>query len=335
MQSLMIYAAEELRILSQMTNIRLLIIHQGALGDVVLTFPAISALRQKSDCIDILCQDQIGKLAAKLGLIDKGYPLEAAYFATLFSDQVDAKIINLIRSYEKILVFSFSAELENAINHMSTCPCLRIPPRPPPRDSIHVAEFLFKNLIDGGLLTDADADEAMINRQPKQSRRGGRSTDASKIIIHPGSGSIRKHWPLTRFLDLAEVLEEKGWQPQFVCGPAEPDLEAEIKNHNRQVYRFNELTDLVDWLKTAGGYIGNDSGISHLAPFLGLPSVVIFGPADPKRWKPVGPRVQIVRPELDCHPCFEIEPDNCTQPVCLTDATVASVLTAFGQVYKS
>jgi ADP-heptose:LPS heptosyltransferase len=171
--------------------------------------------------------------------------------------------------------------------------------------------------------------------QQNKARRAERSVDGTRIIVHPGSGSVRKRWPLDRFLELAEVIERRGLRPQFVCGPAESDLDAEISNRNRQVHRFSELTDLVAWLKTAGGYIGNDSGISHLAAFLGLPSVVIFGPADPKRWKPPGPRVQIVRPALDCEPCFEVEANNCDQPACLTDATLESVLQAFDDVYMS
>ncbi|MDX1707069.1 MAG: glycosyltransferase family 9 protein, partial [Desulfobacterales bacterium] len=108
----------------------------------------------------------------------------------------------------------------------------------------------------------------------------------------------------------------------------------DIRNGNRQVYKFDELTDLADGLESAGGYIGNDSGVSQLAAFLGVASVVFFGPADPVRWKPVGPRVQIVRPELDCSPCFEIEAENCDQPACLSDATVESVLKAWDQVYQ-
>ena len=59
-----------------MTNSGLLIIHQGALGDLVLTFPAIIGLRKKFSRIDVLCQCQQGKLAAKLGLVEKWYPLE-------------------------------------------------------------------------------------------------------------------------------------------------------------------------------------------------------------------------------------------------------------------
>ncbi len=293
---------------------------------MVLTFPAIILVRQKFNRIDILCQSQTGKLAAHLGLVEKAYPLEAAYFATLFSDRMDATVRALLGTYAKILVLSFSADLENNINQNTIRTCLRIPPRPPVRDKIHVAEFLIQNLAAGGLAEGADSNDTVFNRQRKQ-------VDTLKIIIHPGAGSIRKRWPLTNFLDLADRLEKRGLQPQFVCGPAEPDLIEEIRSHGRQIHTFRELTDLVDWLESAGGYIGNDSGVSQLSGFLGLPSVVIFGPADPVRWKPMGPRVRIVHPELECQPCFEIEPDNCAQPACLADATLASVLTAFDRVY--
>ena len=314
-----------------MANSRLLIIHQGALGDVVLIFPVIIALRKKFSRIDILCLVQVGKLAARLELVDNGYPLEAAFFATLFSDQIDSKIRNFLSNCAKILVFSFSSDLENSINQITGSPCVRIPPRPPARDKIHVVQYLIQNLRDGGLIEAADSIDTLSKRQKNQARR---LIDSSKIIIHPGAGSIRKRWPLARFLKLANVLEKRGLQPQFVCGPAEPELIEEIRHQDRQIHSFSELTDLVDWLESAGGYIGNDSGVSHLAAFVGLPSVVIFGPADPERWKPLGPRVQIVRPELDCHPCFEIEPENCAQPECLANASPESVLSAFNQLYK-
>jgi ADP-heptose:LPS heptosyltransferase len=311
----------------------LLIIHQGALGDVVLAFAAIIALRRQFDRIDILCQGQIGKLAVNLGLADKDYPLEAAYFATLFSDAVDAKIKAIIGSYDRIVIFSFSAELESTINQMTDTPCLRIPTRPPARDRIYVAEFLLQQLIAGRLIEAAGANKLVSDWQQQHTLKAVQSIDTLKIIIHPGTGSVRKRWPPDRFLELAQVLEERGLQPQFVCGPAEFDLDAVIKNQNRKVHRFSELTDLVVWFESAGAYIGNDSGISQLAVFLGIPSVVIFGPADPKRWTPPGHRVQVVRPAVDCDPCFESEPHNCTQPVCLTETTLESVLRAFDGVY--
>jgi ADP-heptose:LPS heptosyltransferase len=316
-----------------MTESSLLIIHQGALGDVVLTFPAIIGLRKKFSRIDVLSQRQPGKLAAHLGLVEKWYPLEAACFATLFSDQIDGKIKDLICRYTTILVFSFSCDLKKSISQITDSQCFQIPPRPPAQDKIHVAEFLFKNLIDCGLLETADSNYEIFTLQRKQNQRTGRPIDASKIIIHPGSGSIRKRWPLAQFLKLADVLKKRGLRPQFICGPAESDLMDKLQNQNRNVRNLSELTELVDLLQSAGGYVGNDSGVSHLAAFLGLPTAVIFGPADPIRWKPVGPSVAIVHPELDCSPCFEIESENCSEPRCLTDASLESVLKALDHVY--
>ena len=299
---------------------------------MVLTFPVIIALRKKFNTIDILCQGQLGKLAAWLELVDKWYPLEAAYFATLFSDQIDGKIKNLIRNYKSILVFSFSSDLKDTIGQITGGQCVLIPPRPPVQDKIHVTEFLSKNLIEWGLLKATDSKSKCITRQGGQTQRTNRPIDTSKILIHPGSGSKRKRWPLTQFLKLEKVLKKRGLQPQFICGPAEQDLTEKLQGQNQKVQNLNELTDLVDLLESAGGYIGNDSGVSHLAAFVGLPSVVIFGPADPVRWKPLGPRVQMVYPELDCQPCFEIEPENCAQPECLANVSPESVLSAFDQL---
>jgi len=311
-----------------MINSGLLIIHQGALGDLVLTFPAIIGLRKKFSRIDLFCQNQQGKLASKLGLVEKWYPLESACFVTLFSDQIDGKIKDLICGYTTILVFSFSCDLKKSISQITDSQCFQIPPRPPAQDKIHVAEFLFKNLIE-----TADSNYEIFTLQREQNHRTGRLIDASKIIIHPGSGSIRKRWPLSQFFKLADVLEKRGLRPQFICGPAESDLVDKLQNQNRNVRNLSELTELVDLLQSAGGHVGNDSGVSHLAAFLGLPTAVIFGPADPVRWKPLGPRVQIVHPELNCHPCFEIESENCSEPRCLTDASLESVLKAFDHVY--
>jgi hypothetical protein len=142
-----------------MTYSSLLIIHQGALGDVVLTFPAIIGLRKKFSRVDVLCQSQLGKLAAVLGLAEKWYSLEAACFATLFSEQVDEKIKDILAGYSTILLFSFACDLKKSISQITDSQCFRIPPRPPALDKIHVAEFLFKNLIDCGLLETAGSND--------------------------------------------------------------------------------------------------------------------------------------------------------------------------------
>jgi heptosyltransferase-2 len=98
---------------------------------------------------------------------------------------------------------------------------------------------------------------------------------------------------------------------------------------------LDDLLDLLDLFNAAGGYIGNDSGASHLAAYSGLPTVVIFGPADPRRWAPVGRAVHIVQPELQCRPCFETEQSNCEDPWCLAATRPQKVLEAFYRVYSN
>ena len=124
-----------------MATNNLLIIHQGALGDFILTFPAITKLKKYHTRIDVLCQSQLGKLAKALGLAESWYPSEAAYVASLFTDQVDPKFKGLIEQYAKIILFTMSGQLEQAINNMAANSTCRMPPQPPTHERIHVTKF--------------------------------------------------------------------------------------------------------------------------------------------------------------------------------------------------
>ncbi len=106
--------------------------------------------------------------------------------------------------------------------------------------------------------------------------------DGGFTVIHPFSGSPRKNWPLENFRRLAAVLGPCRW----CAGPEEP-LDGAV--------RFEDLYDLACWLASARLYVGNDSGITHLAAAVGTPVIALFGPTDPAVWAPRGPRVQVVR----------------------------------------
>jgi ADP-heptose:LPS heptosyltransferase len=312
-----------------MANKKLLIIHLGALGDFILTFPAIIQLQKYYDVIDVLCQSGIGKLAKTLGLVEKWYPLEAAYVASLFTDRIDSKIKTLLTPYANIILFTLSDKLEQTINHISAKPSCRMPPKLPIHVRVHLTEFVLKNLINCGLIRSPDA---VLDDIPLPNRRS-QPKNGDRILLHPGAGSIRKRWPMTNFLEVEAILKADGLKPEFILGPAEADLVDELQHPDRTVHALSDLLDLTVLLKSAGGYIGNDSGPSHLAAFLGLPATVIFGPADPKRWTPVGRNVAIVRPEMECRPCFETEKANCDDPKCLTKTTQQQVIRVFYRKY--
>jgi len=152
------------------------------------------------------------------------------------------------------------------------------------------------------------------------------------ILLHPGAGSPRKRWPLSRFLGLAAQIKARRFNPEFVIGPAEQDLLSELERHGATVHRPLDSRDLLDLFHPAAAYVGNDSGASHLAAWAGLPSVAIFGPTDPVRWRPLGSAVEVVRPPLDCRPCFEEEVANCASENCLAATMPEDVLGALERV---
>src|SRR5262249_5406296 len=96
------------------------------------------------------------------------------------------------------------------------------------------------------------------------------------VAIHPFSGSSRKNWPLERFRELASRLETP---VRWIAGPEEELPDAT---------RFDDLGELPQGLAGARLYIGNDSGITHLAAAAGVPVVALFGPTDPRVWSPRG-----------------------------------------------
>jgi lipopolysaccharide heptosyltransferase III len=102
---------------------------------------------------------------------------------------------------------------------------------------------------------------------------------ANFAVIHPFSGGAKKNWPLANFRALAARL---ALPVKWSAGPEEPLDEA---------VRFDDLYALACWLSTARVYIGNDSGISHLAAAVGTPVVAIFTTTDPRVWAPRGAHV--------------------------------------------
>jgi heptosyltransferase III len=106
--------------------------------------------------------------------------------------------------------------------------------------------------------------------------------DGGFAVIHPFSGSAKKCWPLERYRELASRL---GMPVRWCAGPEEKLADA---------VRIDDLYELAGWLATAHVYIGNDSGITHLAAAVGTRVVALFGPTDPRIWAPRGPQVNVI-----------------------------------------
>ncbi|MDX2153525.1 MAG: glycosyltransferase family 9 protein [Bryobacteraceae bacterium] len=141
-----------------------------------------------------------------------------------------------------------------------------LPALPPPEGREHAADFFLRQV--GGA-------PPAIPRVPCERR------DDEFVVIHPFSGSARKNWPLDKFRVVAEGLPDVRW----CAGPEEVLPEAT---------RFDDLYELARWLARARLFIGNDSGIAHLAAAVGTPVIALFGPTDPAVWAPRGSHVRIL-----------------------------------------
>jgi heptosyltransferase III len=107
-------------------------------------------------------------------------------------------------------------------------------------------------------------------------------------VIHPFASSPSKRWPLENF---RAVAEELNIPVQWTAGPEERLDEA---------VRFEDLYELGCWIAKSRVYIGNDSGISHLAAAVGTPVVAIFQTSDPAIWAPRGELVKVlIRPSVE------------------------------------
>jgi ADP-heptose:LPS heptosyltransferase len=101
-------------------------------------------------------------------------------------------------------------------------------------------------------------------------------------VIHPFASSAAKRWPLEHFHAVAMAL---GMPVQWCAGPDE-QLDGAV--------RFDDLYELACWIAKARVYIGNDSGISHLAAAVGTPVVAVFLESDPLIWAPRGRHVRVL-----------------------------------------
>jgi ADP-heptose:LPS heptosyltransferase len=123
-------------------------------------------------------------------------------------------------------------------------------------------------------------------------------TPANRIVIHPGAGKEANRWSAEGFLQIASRFKAEGKHVRILIGEAEIDrLSAELLKQFRdtlEVYEPQTLLDLLNEVASANIFIGNDSGPSHLAGIIGVPTLTLFGPSDPVRWRPLGPRVRII-----------------------------------------
>lgn len=328
----------------------ILVWHRGALGDLLLSGPALEGLAAHyPEARFTLCgfPSRLALLRKNLRVANIGdsqtsqwTPLFMASAPLPLSLQSALCDIDLAVLCTPQLQPDLAARLQEV-----GIPSILWIPSFPQHHLLPVAQFQALHLSGWGIEVkqqsfqlNFDAEEETAARQWFLSLRTEKSGPV--IALAPGSGHRLKNWPLAYYQELAPRLEkELGARLLWILGPAEEGWQQQLQVNGRQGERqfldYPSLRLLASRLKLCQLFIGNDSGITHLAAATGGPTVVaIFGPSEARIWAPPGPQVTILSSSLDCAPCTKGREICCTSPLCLQELPVEKVMSAALRVFK-
>ncbi|MCH8244149.1 MAG: glycosyltransferase family 9 protein [Planctomycetes bacterium] len=268
-----------------------LVVHSGGIGDFILSCPAIAALSADAP-IELLGIQSRLDLAVEWGFARTAHDFDAVDFGTAFTNP-SPRLREFLGAFDRAVVWMRD---DGAISRtFRACGIDRVdtyPGLPPDAWPGHASEYYLSCL---GL-------EASSTPPPWPLASTDPFAYSYDIVIHPGSGSPKKNWPLEHFLELAEALTASERNTAWILGPAERDSDMCRSLGDIDVVQASSLVELAHRLAKAKLYIGNDSGITHLAAAVGTPTTAIIGPTDPAIWAPRGTHVKCVRgtpwPEL-------------------------------------
>lgn len=286
---------------------KVLLFRWGSLGDVLITFPSIYLLRKKmaSSSITLVCRKEYGTLLQEIGVIDKVLPSDDRKLLAFFSYPENKRQTNKkwIKDYSLFLgwfqnkksvetlksgflknkncyFFIYDSSCKEPLSNFffkQTAKTLE------KKES----SLLFFNHCSLLPLTSRHKKEG-LNLLPSQFLKEG----SSLVVVHPGSGSLKKCWPFHNYIQIIKMLDQKGYRGVLLTGPAEERMEHKIQSLSLPSswlwLRNPPLFKLSGLLSQANLYLGNDSGITHLAASCGTKVIALFLHKYEAEWRPLG-----------------------------------------------
>ena len=285
-----------------------MIIRPGAIGDTLLTFPVIQALRARYDDprITFVGNAAVLPLAVAFGLVEEVDDYGDLRWSELFSAEGihTPELRKQLQQTE--LAICWLRDPDGVVEHnLRLADAKRVivaPGRPPEGKRIHVVDYLAETVGVKEVRMDQ-----VYRIHPYSPGLGPMGRDSGSheqyIAIHPGSGGARKCWPVASFVAVIEHLWQRGYPILLLAGPADHErvsciqslLPSSLEPGMLDVLIDAPLVVVAEYLQRCSCYLGNDSGITHLAAMLGIPTIALFGPSDPATWRPLGADVEIIQ----------------------------------------
>ena len=283
---------------------RILVIRAGALGDTILALPALRALHEwnQGGSLDLAGYPSVLQVARLAIPVHAIHSVDRALFTGLFSDGLPAELQSFLRSFDLIVawVSEESVDLRQKLDRTEMS-CIQRNPYPPPGTGVHASLHLLQSLAPLGIRDRLSPPKLEfpidVSRAAQKFLTQAGLKQGCFLAIHSGSGSALKNWEPKRFGSLATRARDSGQQVLIIEGEA--DREAAVALRGTLAWRPQtaaglSLPVLGAVLFQAGVFVGNDSGVSHLAAASGAPTIALFGPTDPAVWAPLGPSVEIL-----------------------------------------
>lgn len=285
-----------------------LLFRLGGLGDLFVAFPSIYLLRKKlsSPSLTLVCRQEYGLILKETGVVDNIVPVSQAKLAPLFDSLPFPR--KLTQWLEEFTLISGWLQKKSSLNHEELClsgkRChffIHNPDYPGPTSQYFYEKTLEFLAEQGGpspsfneciqlALNSAQKEIGLelVGKEPEEVKR-------ELVVIHPGSGSKSKCWLLENFMEIISRLSRKGYRGALVTGMADEEIENNLENSSfpqKWVWlRSPPLLKLSGLLANASLYLGNDSGITHLAAACGTKVVALFRNDLETAWKPYGQTV--------------------------------------------
>lgn len=276
---------------------KILVIRGGAIGDFILTLPAIAALRQQfpQAHLEVLGYPHIIQLAQAGGLVDRIQSIEARALAGFFARRgvLAEDLADYFSEFDIIVSYLYDPDdiFKTNVGRCSQAQFIVGPYRPNEGEKIHATKVYLRPLERFAIFDADHLPRLSLNSQPSA---------LNQIALHPGSGSEKKNWPEAQWAELLQQLvHSTDLNLLLIGGEAEGErlqrLAAALPITRTKVAQSLPLTELARLIQPSAAFIGHDSGISHLAAALGVPGVVLWGNTAEEIWRPPHEKIVVLK----------------------------------------